>query len=88
MISWIAALMTAIASAAFACSTMQIDSRCMTVALVGIPGIIVSVVVTGALHGSAHGGGPLGDMLLVATPINFIFFVGVGFGVRAIARLL
>src|SRR5439155_2149878 len=41
------------------------------VAFLGVPGIMVAAVLSIALHGGAYGGGPLTELLLVATPINF-----------------
>lgn len=71
----IAAVLSCIASAAYACpgsGHFVGYSLCRQVSLVGVPGILIAAVVSMALLGGAHGGGPLGMLLAIATPINFL----------------
>jgi len=60
----LAALLSCIASAAYACpgSGHSVSySFCRQVAIVGVPGILIAAVVSMALLGGAHGGGPIPD---------------------------
>lgn len=81
----IAALLSGIVSAAYACpfGHSASYSLCRQIALAGVPGILTAAVVSMALLGGAHGGGPLGILLIVATPINFALYVGLGVAARA-----
>jgi len=58
------------------------------VAFLGVPGIMVAAVLSIALHGGAYGGGPLTELLLVATPINFAFYAGLGIVGRILWKTL
>jgi hypothetical protein len=84
----IAALLSCIASAAFACPGSGHSVFCRQVAFVGAPGILIAAVVSMALLGGAHGGGPLGMLLVIATPINFLLYAGLGIAARAVWGLL
>jgi len=87
----VAALLSCIASAAYACpgSGHSVSySFCRQIALVGVPGILIAAVVSMALLGGAHGGGPLGMLLVIATPINFLLYAGLGIAARAVWGLL
>ncbi len=77
----IAALLSCIASAAYACPRLGHSvsySFCRQIALVGVPGILIAAAVSMVLLGGAHGGGPLGMLLVIAIPINFLLYVGLG----------
>lgn len=84
----IAALLSCIASAAFACPGSGHSVFCRQVALLGVPGILIAAVVSMALLGGAHGGGSLGMLLVIATPINFILYAGLGIAARVVWGLL
>jgi len=84
----IAALLSCIASAAYACPGSGHSVFCRQVALVGVPGILIAAVVSMALLGGAHGGGSLGMLLVIATPINFLLYAGLGIVARAVWGLL
>src|SRR5712692_5687967 len=87
----IAALLSCIASAAYACpgSGHSVShSFCRQIALVGVPGILIAAAVSMALLGGAHGGGPLGMLLIIATPINFALYIGLGVAARAVWKIL
>jgi hypothetical protein len=85
----VAALLSGIASVAYACpgqSHTLTYSICRHISYIGIPGILVAAAVSiGAL--GAHGGGPLGMLLLIATPINFLLYAGLGVGVQTVIRM-
>lgn len=84
-----AALLSAIASVAYACPGHSISySVCRPIALMGVPGILIAAAVSMALLGGAHGGGPLGMLLAIATPINFALYMGLGVAARAIWEIL
>src|SRR5712691_1079033 len=83
----IAALISAIASAAYACmGSTGIYSLCRAISFVGLPGILAAAAISIALLGS-HGGGPLGMLLVIATPVNFLLYLAIGLAVRKLARL-
>ena len=83
-----AALLSAIASAAYACPWDSVSySFCRQIALVGVPGILIAAAVSIALLGGAHGGGPLGMLLLIATPINFLLYLGLGIAAQSVGKL-
>ena len=82
----VAALLSSIASIAYACPGLghSLDySLCRQISLAGVPGILIAAVVSMALLGS-HGGGPLGMLLIIATPLNFLLYLGVGVAARAV----
>ena len=87
----VAALISAIGSAAYACTytpavTSSSYSFCLHISYIGMPGILLAAAFSIALLG-AHGGGPLGMLLLIATPINFLFYAAMGLAMRKVARL-
>src|SRR5216110_2422984 len=87
----IAALLSCIASAAYACPRLGHSvsySFCRQIALVGVPGILIAAAVSMVLLGGAHGGGPLGMLLIIATPINFLLYAGLAAAARALWRIL
>jgi hypothetical protein len=84
----IAALLSCIASAAFAWPGSGDSVFCRQVALVGVPGILIGGVVSMALLGGGHGFGSLGMLLVIATPINFLLYAGLGIAARAVWGLL
>ena len=85
----IAAVLSVISSAAYACPAHSASySFCRGIALVGAPGILIAAVVSIVLLGGAHGAGPLGMLLLIATPINFLLYAGLGTTARAVWRVL
>lgn len=53
----------------------------------GVPGILIGAAVSMALVGGAHGGAPLGMLLLIATPINFLLYVGLGVAARKLVKV-
>jgi len=87
----IAALLSVIGSAAYACTyTSGISpssySFCDRISNVGMPGILLAAALSISVLG-AHGGGPLGMLLVIATPINFLLYVGLGVVGRRLATL-
>ncbi len=83
----IAALLSVIASAAYACAgTTGIGPLCDQISEIGLPGILVAAALSIALLGG-HGGGPLGMLLVIATPINFFIYLVIGFALRKVGRL-
>ena len=85
----IAALLSCIVSIAYACPDLGHSvsySFCRQISLVGVPGILISAAVSMALLGGAHGGGPLGMLLVIATPINFLLYVGLGIAARMLTN--
>lgn len=87
----VAALLSCVVSAAFACPGLGHSvsySLCRQIALVGLPGILIAVVVSMVLLGGAHGGGPLGMLLVIATPINFLLYVVLGIAAKKLVNLL
>jgi hypothetical protein len=85
----VAAFLSCIASAAYACpgGGRALDhSLCFYISHIGIPGILIAAAVSiGAIGG--HGGGPLGMLLLIATPINFLLYVGAGVAAQTAGRI-
>lgn len=82
----IAALISAISSAAYACMMIGPSasySFCNRISDIGLPGILIAAALSIALLG-AHGGGPLGMLLVIATPVNFFLYLGIGLAVRKI----
>ena len=80
----VAALLSGISSCAYACMMLWGPPGrygfCGLIALLGAPGLLLAVVLSIAALGGAHGGGPLGMLLIIATPINFLLYVGLGLG--------
>jgi hypothetical protein len=62
-------------------------SFCQRVALVGAPGILIAAALSITLHGGAHGGGPLTELLTISTAINFLFYAGLGICAQAIWKM-
>ena len=86
----VAALLSGIVSAAYACPDLGPSlsySICRQVSLAGVPGILIAAAISIALLGT-HGGGPLGMLLIIATPINFLLYVGLGTAARAVWKML
>jgi len=83
----VAALFSVIASVAYACPGKDLSySFCRDISLIGTPGILIAAVFSiGALGG--HGGGPLGMLLLIATPINFLLYAGLGLGAQSLRKI-
>ena len=82
----VAATLSGIASAAYACPWHSVSySFCGQISFVGLPGIVVAAAVSIALLGS-HGGGPLGMLLLIATPVNFFLYLAIGLAIRKVVR--
>lgn len=87
----VAVLLSCITSGAYACMWLGPSwsySFCSQIALLGFPGILIAVVLLGILLGTAHGGGPLAAMLAISTPINFLFYGGMGVAARAVWKVL
>lgn len=85
----IAALISAISSAAYACMMIGPSasySFCNRVSDIGLPGILTAAALSIALLGG-HGGGPLGMLLVIATPVNFFLYLAIGVAIRKVARL-
>jgi hypothetical protein len=83
----IAALLSAIVSAAYTCPDLGHSlnhSFCRQISLAGVPGILIAAVVSMVLLGGAHGGGPLAMLLIIATPINFLLYLGLAIAGRAV----
>ncbi len=51
-----------------------------------MPGILLAAALSIALLG-AHGGGPLGMLLVIATPVNFFLYLAIGLAMRKVGRL-
>ena len=87
----IAALISVVASAAYACPgvwpPLSHYSLCRQISLAGVPGILIAALVSITLLGS-HGGGPIGMLLIIATPINFLMYLGLGVAARAVWKML
>ena len=85
----IASLMSVIVSAAYACSfgRSPMHPLCHQIGLVGLPGILIAAVVSIALLGS-HGGGSLGMLLVIATPVNFLVYFGLAVAMKKVVRLV
>ena len=86
-----AALFSGIVSAAYACPDLGHSlsySFCRQISLADVPGILIAAVVSMALLGGAHGGGPLAMLLIIATPINFLLYVGLAVAGRAVWKML
>jgi len=60
---------------------------CGLIAVIGAPGLFVSAVLPIVLQGG-HGGGPLAEMLVVSTPINFLVYASLGAAVRGAWKIL
>jgi hypothetical protein len=87
----VAALLSAVGSAAYACTFMPAGtssnySICLQVSYVGMPGILFAAALSIALLGG-HGGGPLGMELVIATPVNFFLYLAIGAAIRKVALL-
>ena len=83
-----AALLACSALAAYACTYEPWHfSACFRLAIIGAPGILLAAALSIALLGG-HGGGPLGVLLVVETPINFLLYTGLGMTVRKLLDLL
>ena len=85
----IAALLSGFSSCGYACITTGPTvtySLCRAISLVGAPGILAAAALSIALLG-AHGGGPLGMLLVIATPVNFFLYLMIGLAIRKVARL-
>lgn len=87
----IAALLSGIASAAYACTfgsgvSALRYSFCMRLSSIGLPGILFAAACSIAALGS-HGGGPLGMLLVIATPINFLLYIGLGVAGRVLLTM-
>ena len=59
---------------------------CRQVAVIGMPGVLTAALVTIALLGS-HGGGPLRLLLVIATPVNFLLYLGLGVAAKKLANI-
>lgn len=86
----IAALLSVIGSAAYACTYMSgvtpsSYSFCTRISYVGMPGILLAAVLSIALHGG-HGGGPLGELLGFSTTINFLLYAGLCLAIQSLWR--
>ena len=51
-------------------------------------GILLAAVVLMAVGYGVHGGGPIGKLLLIATPINFFLYLVICLAVTKIAKIL
>ena len=51
-----------------------------------MPGILFAAALSIALLGG-HGGGPLGMLLVIATPVNFFLYLAIGVAIRKVALL-
>ena len=85
----IASLLSVLVSAAYACSFGRgpMHPLCHQIGLVGLPGIMAAAVVSIALLDS-HGGGPLGMLLIIATPVNFLLYLGLAVAMKKFVRLI
>jgi hypothetical protein len=83
----IAVILCVIGSAAYACSIGlgPMHPLCRQIAFIGMPGILAAALLTIAGLGS-HGGGPLGMLLVIATPVNFLLYLGLGVAAKKIGK--
>ena len=84
-----AAFTSAVASAAYACMMIGHSasySFCSRTSDIGVPGILIAAALSIALLGG-HGGGPLGMLLVIATPVNFFLYLMIGLAIGKVARL-
>jgi hypothetical protein len=81
-------VLSVIGSAAYACSIGlgPMHPMCRQIAFIGLPGILAAAVVTIAGLGS-HGGGPLGMLLAIATPVNCDLYLGLGVAAKRLANI-
>ena len=86
-----AVLISGLSSFAYACMmSLEPPGRygpCGLIAIIGAPGLFVAAVLPIVLQGG-HGGGPLAEMLVISTPINFLVYAGLGAAVRATWKML
>lgn len=86
----VAALLSVIGSTAYACMEMgphATYSLFRAISVVGLPGILAAAVLSIALLGG-HGGGPLGMLLVIATPVNFFLYLTIGLAMKKVVRLI
>jgi len=85
----IALILSIVASAAYACSCGVGPAYpfCREIAFIGVPGILAAAMFTIAGLGS-HGGGPLTVLLAVATPLNFLLYLGVCAAAQRLANTI
>jgi hypothetical protein len=83
-----ALILSIIGSAAYACSfgLGPMVPLCRQISFIGIPGVLAAAVLTIAGLGS-HGGGPLWMLLVVATPVNFLLYLGLGAAAKRLANI-
>jgi hypothetical protein len=89
-ISLIAASISITGSAGYLCMVtgpLSSYSFCRQIALIGEPGILLAAVVLMAVGHGVHGGGPIGKLLLIATPINFLMYLVICLAVTKIAKV-
>lgn len=87
IIMLIAAFISIVGSAGYACTFASVaphswHSFCREIAWIGLPGIMFTAVFTIALQI----GLPLAGELLIATPVNFFLYLGIGLALRKLAR--
>ena len=84
----IAVILCVIGSAAYACSIGlgPMHPLCRQIAFIGIPGVLAAAVLTIVGLGS-HGGGPLWMLLVIATPVNFLLYLGLGAAARRLSNI-
>jgi hypothetical protein len=84
----IAVILSVIGSAAYPCSLglAPMHPLCQQIAFIGMPGILAAAVLTIAGLGS-HGGGPLGMLLVIATPVNFLLYLSLGAAAKRLAKM-
>jgi hypothetical protein len=80
--------LSVVGSAAYTCSIGlgPIHPLCRQIAFIGIPGVLAAAVLTIAGLGS-HGGGPLWMLLVIATPVNFLLYLGLGAAAKRLANI-
>jgi len=86
---FVALFLSAIPSIAYGCMMLGSSasySFCRYIALIGVPGILVAAGISIALHGGAHGGGPLGELLAISTAINFLLYAGLSLAARSLGK--
>jgi hypothetical protein len=53
-----------------------------TLAMLGFPGILPALILTGVMEGGSHGGRNTAAILALSVPLNLVFYLALGFAAR------